>query len=74
MATSLPLFSLISDDIVDGGHAFETITIRWPADTKIPTVRDQWQRLPDGRIEATYTRVELEICFKVFDLTNPKAR
>jgi hypothetical protein len=38
---------------------FKTITIRWPAGSKMPTIRGKWKRLPDGRIEATYTRDEL---------------
>lgn len=74
MATSIPPFSLISDDIIDGSHAFEIITIRCPAGSKMPTICDQWKYLPDGRIEATYTRAELEICFRLFELTNLKAR
>lgn len=69
MTTTLPLLAFISDDIVDGSHAFEIITIRWPAGSKMPTIRGKWQRLPDGRIEATYTRDELKQCLSLFDLT-----
>lgn len=35
------------------------ITIIWPADSKIGVIADQWARLPDGCIEARYTRPQL---------------
>ncbi len=42
------------------------IEIRLPADSKFPTVKDRWQRLPDGRIEANYNSAELATCLSVF--------
>jgi hypothetical protein len=36
------------------------LTLRFPADAKIATIEGQWQRLPDGTIEAMFdTREEL---------------
>lgn len=70
MTAPLPLLAFISDDILDGNATFKTITIRWEHGSKMPTIRGQWKRLPDGRIEATYTRAELAQCLKVFELTN----
>ncbi len=70
MAAPLPLLAFISDDILDGNATFKTITIRWEHGSKMPTIRGQWIRLPDGRIEATYTRDELKQCLSLFDLTN----
>ena len=46
----------------------KTIKIRWPAGSNMPTIRDQWTRLSDGRIEATYTEDELRKCLEVYDL------
>jgi len=43
------------------------ITIRWEKDSKFPTIRGQWKRLKDGRIEATYTADELEQCRKTYE-------
>lgn len=70
MTTTLPLLAFISDDILDGNPTFKTITIRWERGSNMPTIRGQWIRLPDGRIETTYTRDELGQCLKVFELTN----
>jgi hypothetical protein len=70
MTAPLPLLAFISDDILDGSTTFKTITIRWKRGSKMPTIRGQWIRLPDGRIEAIYTRDELAQCLKIFELTN----
>ena len=58
-----------NDKIFEVKHNFKTITIRWPRDSKVPTISGKWQRLPDGRIEATYTRAELEQCMMIFEVT-----
>jgi hypothetical protein len=42
------------------------IEIRLPADSKFPTVKGRWQKLPDGRIEAGYNSYELAYCLSVF--------
>ena len=47
---------------------WKTIKIRWPIDTKMPTIHGKWKRLPDGRIEATYTADELSKCLELYDL------
>ena len=36
--------------------------VTWPADTKVPVVRGQWQRNDAGEIEATYTKDVLALC------------
>ncbi len=58
---------------------YATITLIWPRDTKVMVVNrvgkvipggiawddgKLWQRLPDGRIEATYTREQLDMCLE----------
>jgi hypothetical protein len=45
----------------------DTITIRWKKGSNFPTIRGKWKRLADGRIEAKYSRAELEICRKTFE-------
>jgi hypothetical protein len=54
---------------------FKTITLRWPARHGIPCIAGKWKRLPDGRIEATYTRQELELIYSLglFELNASKA-
>lgn len=47
---------------------FKTITIRWPADTEVPTVHGKWQRLANGRIQAVYAPDELAICLKIAEI------
>lgn len=59
----LPMYADTPDTKADT----KTITIRWPAGSKFPTVRGKWKRLKDGRIEATYTQDELEQCQKTFE-------
>jgi hypothetical protein len=75
MATFTPSLTLIGDDLNDEipqvksiSGDFKTITIRWKAGVNFPAIRNKWQRLPDGRIEATYTRDELAHCLEVFEL------
>lgn len=46
---------------------FKTITVRWPNKPGIPTSSGKWHRLPDGRIEATYTRQELSIILGILE-------
>lgn len=53
--------------IVEGSKPFKVITIRWPRDLKMPTPRGQWQRLEDGKIQASYTRDELRVCLEIFE-------
>lgn len=40
---------------------FKQVTIRWPNRPGVAVMRGTWKRLPDGRIEATYTREEMEL-------------
>ncbi len=76
MATFSTVLPLIGDDEKDQNSqpkalprfTGKTIKIRWPVGLNIPTIRDQWTRLSDGRIEATYTEDELKKCLEVFDL------
>jgi len=41
----------------DGDEIYVTLLV--PEDSLLPTIRGQWQRLDDGRIEAQYTRPQL---------------
>ena len=41
------------------------ITLLWPADAKVATIKGHWRRLDTGQIEATYTRDQLELCLAV---------
>jgi hypothetical protein len=71
LGLELPIHADTPDTQADTGkHGTngKTITIRWPAGSKFPTIRDKWKCLPDGRIEATYTQDELEQCRKVHEL------
>lgn len=76
MATFIPSLPLIGDEKKDqnsGPIAFprftgKSMTIRWPAGSNMPTIRNQWTLLSDGRIEATYTEDELKKCLEVYDL------
>lgn len=54
--------------ILEGGKPFRVITVRWPRESNVPTIRGQWRRLSDGRIEATYTRDELQKCFELAEI------
>lgn len=49
---------------------FRLIVICWPGDSKFPTIPGKWERLPDRRILATYTRDELARCIRVFEAVN----
>ncbi len=68
MTNFSPALSLIGDDKDEPLPAFRTITIRWKAGTSMPTIHSKWKRLPDGRIEATYTADELSKCLELCDL------
>jgi hypothetical protein len=46
---------------------FKTITIRWPNKPGYPVMAGKWHRLPDGRIEATYTRDELPLILAILE-------
>jgi hypothetical protein len=47
----------------DATRARYPLTLIWPADAELAAISDQWQRLGDGRIEATYnTPDELALC------------
>jgi hypothetical protein len=45
----------------------QRLTMIWPADSRVPTVVGQWQRLEDGRIQASYGRAELAEALWVAD-------
>ena len=61
-------FSLAENN--DKQKEFRSIVICWPVDSKFPTVPGKWERLPDRRILATYTRDELARCIRVFEAIN----
>ncbi len=42
-------------------RSWKEMTICWPAGAPIATIGDQWMRLPDGQIEATYKKDELAL-------------
>lgn len=47
------------DDVPTTGGSTEEITVIFPTDAHPATVHGKWQRLDDGRIEASYTPAEL---------------
>ncbi len=55
-----------------GAKKWKQVTIRWPADAPIATIGGQWKRLPDGRIEATFTPEQLELCLRVVCAYEPE--
>lgn len=63
-----PLLAYFESEIQEVRETFKTITIRWQADSKIPTIRGKWRRMDDGRIEARYTRDELAKCLEFFEV------
>jgi len=69
MTAPLPLLQF-TNEILEAKNTFKTITIRWERGSKMPTIRDKWKILPDGRIEATYTHDELAQCLRVFELVD----
>jgi hypothetical protein len=54
-----------TEDTASPCHSWTRVTLIWPPDVQIAVVRDQWQRLPDGKIEATYTREELGMALAI---------
>jgi len=70
MTNSDPLFLLNGAKVFELKSTFKTITILWPRDSKMPTIRGKWKRSSYGRILATYTRDELERCFQIFEETH----
>ncbi len=54
-----------TEDNASPHRSWAHVTFIWPSDTRIGVVHGQWQRLPDGRIEATYTREELGIALAI---------
>jgi len=42
------------------------VVLRLPSDSKLPTVRGQWRRLEDGRLEAGYDLEQLAIVLSLF--------
>lgn len=62
---------LLGADRADEGNPYP-VTLLLPADTQMATIGDQWHRLPDGRIKATYrTKQELAWVLVVSGLDNP---
>lgn len=55
-------------DAASPSFTWKTVKIRWPVGAKMPTIHGKWKRLPDGRIEATYTADELSKCLELCDL------
>lgn len=47
---------------------FKALTVRWPADSKMPAIRDRWQRFSDGRVQAVYAPSELAVCLMINEL------
>ena len=52
------------------------ICIHWSADAQVGVIAGQWQRLADGRIEATYAPDELTtvLCIAGYDVTEESIR
>jgi hypothetical protein len=46
---------------------FKKIKIRWPNKPGISVISGKWHRLPDGRIEAIYTRQDLKIILGILE-------
>jgi len=59
---------LVGNKTPVAGKEFKMITIRWPADTRVPVIHGRWQRLPDGRIQAIYAHDELVLCLSIAEL------
>jgi hypothetical protein len=56
----------------DATRARYPLTLIWPADAQLAAINDQWQRLDDGRIQATYnTPDELALCLWPFPAPGP---
>ncbi len=47
-------------------RTFKMVSIVLEVDSKMPTIRGQWLRLPNGRIKAWYTPEEYEKCLELF--------
>ncbi len=59
----------------DATRARYPLTLIWPADAELAAINDQWQRLDDGRIQATYnTPDELALCLWPFPAPGPLYR
>ena len=56
---------LVGDGETPVRPEFESMTVRWPAMSKVPVIYGRWKRQPDGRIEAIYTASELAVCLMV---------
>ncbi len=54
-----------TEDTASSCRPWTHVTFIWPPDLQIAVVRGQWQRLPDGRIEAIYTREELGMALAI---------
>jgi DNA primase len=50
---------------IEGNEHYTTFT--FPPEAGLATIGGQWQRDPDGRIEAAYTLDELKFCHRVMD-------
>jgi hypothetical protein len=59
---------LIGENTTPAVGNFKSITLRWPANSKVPTIHGKWKRLKDGRIQAIYAPSELAICLMVAEL------
>lgn len=59
------LYSLIEAAL----HPDAPIFVNWPANTKPATIRDQYWRNPDSRIEAFYTPDQLDLCLEIMNAT-----
>ncbi len=63
---------LPSEPIVsEPGKSQQRVTVRWPADSQVGVVGDEWRRLPDGRLEASYTPDQLALVLVIagYDVT-----
>jgi hypothetical protein len=59
---------LIGDNISTAAQPFKSITLRWPAHSRMPAVHGKWKRLADGRIQAVYDPDELALCLVVAEI------
>ena len=59
---------LVGDGETPVRPEFKSMTVRWPAVSKVPVIYGRWKRQPDGRIEAIYTASELAVCLMVAEI------
>jgi hypothetical protein len=53
---------------------YNQVTLRFPLRYGLPCMFGSWQRLPDGKLQATFTQEEIQVlsAWGVFDLVPPE--